>query len=323
MKRPIVMLWGAIVVSGLLVVGCNKDNGSNPDNGTPPPGVTNEQTAMVYFANNDEFVNNDEQTIDDEAIEPTDYGTFGKIDAAITPLRWGRFITRVARTVTDTIMPGDSIAFVHVHKVITGILKIQGINGSGDTVLIQKPFTDNSDRNIIFKRVERNPRRFWLNWLPVASSLVDGGTPSGQIDITQLQFITANDTITVTDPLHFFLRYRWQRLFVRDALKDVPEVVGGASVTVRATVLSTSADTDLVALRFGVDPFHKKRMRMQCISQVPNGSNFERVFERTFPMHVYRGSFHAAIDAATRATLFDDDPANYAVSWWGIPYRVN
>jgi hypothetical protein len=322
MKKSFVMLWTVVALVGLLATGCNKST-TGPDDENAPAGVTSEQSAMIYFANNDEFVNNDEKTIDDQEIQPTDYGNFGKIEASIIPLRWGRFVTGVARTVTDTVRLGDSLAVVHVHKVITGVLKIRGINGNGDTVLVEKPFTDNADRNIIFKRVGRETKRFWLNWLPVATSLVDGGTPNGQIDITQLQFITANDTVTITDPLRFFLRYRWLNLFVRDASKDVPVIDGGAAVRVRATVLSASPDTDLVALRFGRDLIHKRRMQMRCVSEVQVGNNYERVFERTFTMHFHRGFFHSAVDAVTKETFFDDDVTKYAVSWWGVPYRVN
>lgn len=320
MKKSLAMLWAVIALVGLLATGCKKDSGNEPDE-SAPAGVTDEQSAMKYFANNDEFVNNDEQTIDDQDIQSTDYGTFGKIDANIIPLRWGRFVTSVTRTVTTTIQPGDSIAIAQVHKVITGILKIRGINTTGDTVLIQKPFTDNSDRNVIFKRV--GERRFWLRWVPVATSLVDGGTPNGQINITKVQFITATDTITITDPLRYFLRYRWLRLFVNNAPKDVPEIDAGAPVTVRATVVSASPDTDLVALRYGRNSIHRRRMAMRCVSQVQVGNNYERVFERSFTMHFHRGSFHSAVDAMTKATLFDDDVTKYAVSWWGVPYRVN
>ena len=326
MRKPHVMTLLALALAGLLAGGCNKDNATNPDNsGNAPTGVTNEQSARTYFANNDEFVNNDELTIDDEDIQPTDYaiGEFGKIDTAITPLRWGRFIRQVVRTVTDTVAPGDTIAVVHVHKVITGVLKIRGIGPGGDTVLIQKDFTDNADRNLIFKRVGRETRRFWLNWVPVATSLVAGGTipPNNLISITQIQLVSAGGTITVTDPLQYYLRYRWLRLFNRGN-NDVPELQSGTLDTIRATLVSTSPDTDVVALRYGVGTFFKRRMRMHIISEVNNGNGtYTRVFESPFRVHFHKGWFHAAVDAATKATLYDNT-APYSVSWWGIPYRV-
>ncbi|MEK9138270.1 MAG: hypothetical protein AAB393_14185 [Bacteroidota bacterium] len=322
MKKSLAMLWAVVALFGLLATGCNKGT-NGPDDENAPAGVNNEQSARVYFANNDEFVNNDEKTIDDQDIQPTDYAIgFGKVEATITPLRWGRFVTRVVRTVTDTVMPGDTIAFVHVHKDIQGVLRILALNANGDTVRINKDFNDKSNRNIIFKRVGREPRRFWLNWVPVATSLVAGGTvaPNNNINLTKIEFITRNDTITITDPLRFYLRYRWLRLY-NQGNKDVPEVDAGANVLLKATVVSSSPDTDLVALRFGFGPFHKRRVRMHIVSEQQIGSNYERVFQIVFPMHFHRGFFHAAVDAATKATLFDDQ-APYSVSWWGVPYRV-
>ena len=86
-----------------------------------------------------------------------------------------------------------------------------------------------SKRNVIFKRVNRNTDKYWLNWVPVATSLVEGGTavPNNQIDITKLVLYTsATDTITITDPNAYFLRYRWLKLF-NGGRKDVPEILPG------------------------------------------------------------------------------------------------
>lgn len=321
MKRHLALLWTIPAMVGMLVVGCNK-NTNGPEEDIAPPGVTDERSAIVYQAVNDEFVKNDEETFADQEVQPTDYGLLGKVNAEIIPLRWGRFITSVTRTVTVTIEPGDTIAIAHVHKIINGVLKIRAINTNGDTILVEKPFSDESDRNVVFRRVLRGPR-FWRNWIPVATSLVAGGTPNGDISITQLQFITRRDTLTITDPLNFYLRYRWLRslygnrdLFHRD--RDVVELNSRDSVTVRVTLTSTSPDTDLVALRFGFNSFFKSRAKMFLVSQ--NGN--VKVYERTFYVHPRPGHFHAAVEAATKATLFDDNPSAYSVSWWGVPYRV-
>ena len=86
--------------------------------------------------------------------------------------------------------------------------------------------------------------------------------------------------------------------------------------------MSTEADTDLVALRYGIGAGHKRRVRMQLVSEINNGDGtYTRLFSVPFVLHPYRGWFHAGIDAMTHQTLFDDT-APYAVSWWGIPYRV-
>jgi hypothetical protein len=324
MKKSFAVLWGTLALVGLLIAGCSKDN-TGPSDDNAPSGVTDESSARAYYATNDEFVQNDEATFDDQEVAPTDYGTFGKIDAPITPLRWGRFVRQVVRTVErDIVLPGDSIAIVHVHKEITGVFKIRGISAAGDTVDVEKPFVDNSDRNIIFRRFARETRRFWMNWFPVATSLVDGGTipPNNLIDITKVDLFLANgDTITVTDPLNTYLRYGWRFRF-QGARADVPQLDPAARIVVQATVVSSSPDTDLVALRYGVGTFQKRRFRMHLISEVNNGNGtYTRVYEGPFFVHFHRGFFHAGVDAITRGTLFDDT-VPYSANWWGIPYRV-
>jgi hypothetical protein len=325
MKKSMVVLSSLLLAAGVFVGGCKNANG--PDEDIAPGGVTNEEQAMKYYATVDEFVANDEVTFADAAVQPFDYGSFGKIDASVTPIRWGRFISSVTRTVTTTVQPGDTVAVSVVEKTITGTLKIRAITTSGDTITIDKPFTDKSTRNVIFKRIDRNVKKFWKNWVPVASSLVKGGTaePNNSVNITKMVLYLPGDTITVDDPLNYFLRYKWQKIF-KGGRKDLPELTGGQSVKLEVTVVSASADTDLVALRFGFDKTHQRRVRLVLASEVNNGDGtYTRVFEvsRTAPvfMHFHVGAFHLGVEAATRATLYDD-AAPYSVSWWGIPYRV-
>jgi hypothetical protein len=184
-------------------------------------------------------------------------------------------------------------------------------------------------RNVIFKRVDSSKTRYWLNWVPVATSLVSGGTsaPNNMISITKLVlYLPSGDTLSVTDPTGYYLRYRWLKVF-KGGRTDLPEFSAGQSVKLSVTVVSASADTDLIALRYGFDNSHEKRAKLALTSQVDNGNGtFTRVFEvsRTTPlfMHFHRGSFNFGVEAMTKATLFDDT-APYSVSWWGLPYKVN
>jgi hypothetical protein len=321
MKTQIGALVILAVFAGLGTLGCNKELAPGE---MAPTGVTNEQSAMQYYAANDEFVKNDEITFADKDVEPMDYSTFGKIDAAVTPLRWGRLISRITKTVTVTVQPGDTLAIGKVEKTVQGNLKIRAKSEAGDTVVITKPFTDLSTRYVIFKRVARAMERYWFNWVPVASSLVNGGTiaPNNLIKIVKLkQYLPNGDSIAVTDPGTFFLRYRWLRIFL-GGQKDTPELVAGTTVRLRATVLSSSADTDVVSLRYGFDLLRGRRLRMKCVSVTDNGDGtFTRVFEISWPIHFHTGFFTAGVDAMTKGTLFDDQ-VPYSVNWWGLPYRV-
>jgi hypothetical protein len=329
MKKPLQILWILSLLVSLAVVGCKKDDVTGTTSDAAPAGVTNEQSAMKYFAQNDEFVNNDEVAFADKSIAPTDYDeSFAKTDASITPLRWGRFVTSVTRTVTVTTQPGDSLSSARIDRTIVGVLKIKTISSTGDTVTISKDFQDKSVKNVIFKRVAHDTKRYWLNWVPVATSLVTGGTnpvPANEgINITKLELTAGDTTVTVTDPLATWLRYRWLKLF-NGGKADVPVLTPGSMVTIKATVQSQSADSDIVVLRhgFGHGSGHFKRLRMTMTSQSgPDGSGFyTRTYEKQVPIRIYPGMFHFGVDAVTRATLFDD-VAPYSVSWWGIPYRV-
>lgn len=328
MKTLSAALMVPAVLFCLAAAGCTRETAPVEQS---PAGVTSEISAMQFYAANDAFVKSDEITFADRDVEPMDYTTFGKIDAAVTPLRWGRFITNVSKTVTITVQPGDTAATGNVEKTITGTLKIRCVTEGGDTVTITKPFTDRSTRIVIFKRIGRSTDRYWFNWVPVATSLISGGSvaPNDLIKIVELRqgivaqdsFEPVGDSIIVTDPTLYFLRYRWLRLFAGGE-GDAPELVAGTRVHLRVTVVSASPDTDVVSLRCGFDLFHARRLRMKCTGESANGDGtYTRVFEVTWPVHFHIGFFTAGVDAMTRGTLYDDR-APYAVSWWGIPYRV-
>jgi hypothetical protein len=328
MKRS--ELWMPAVLAGLLLAGCAEDQVGPGDSESAPVGVSTEQQAIEYYAVNDEFVLNDEETFADREVTDADAGSFGKIDAAVKPLRFGRIVTSITKTAETTFEPGDSVAIVHITKDITGIFKILAVTEANETVMVEKRFNDVAERNVVFKRVGRNTIRYWRNWLPVATSLVQGGTvpPNNMVTITKLEVMTPTDSVVITDPQEFYLYYRWMNVReLRGVRKhgDVPEFTGGQQVRVRVTLESTSPDTDFVAVRYGFLGLHWKRFPMTLVGERHDGGVYTRVYETTRArpvfMHFHRGWFTMGIDAVTRGTLFDDQ-APYSASWWGIPYRV-
>jgi len=332
MKKSLIQLLMVLAVSGLFVVGCKKSD-QGPDVQADPPGVTNETTALTYAATIDAFVQNDQVTFVDQAVENSNISTFGKVDSAIIPVRWGRFINPggITRTVTVTVLPGDTIAVVNVQREVLGNFAILAKSNPTDTVfyLIQKPFHDHTNRNVVFKRAMRTGL-FMGRWVPVATSLVDGATvpPDHKISLTRVAVYYPNgDSLVVTHPDTTFLLYRWTRLFV-PSRKDVPEFTPGDRVNIQVTVLSKDATGDLVALRYGVNAMHHKRALLDLLSEVNNGDGtYTRVYEtsrnpaRFLFMHYHTGWFHMGIDAITKETLLEN-PAPYSASWWGVPYRV-
>jgi len=331
MKRSSVLLM-LLALFGLFVVGC-KNGDQGPDTQADPPGVTNETTALSFAATNDGFVQNDELTFVDQAVESSNTSTFGKVDSAIIPVRWGRFVNRggITRTVTTTVLPGDTIAVVNVQREIVGNFAILAKSNPQDTAfyLIQKPFHDHTVRNIVFKRATRIGL-FMARWVPVATSLVDGATvpPDDNISIIRVAVYYPNgDSLVVTNPDTTFLLYRWVRFFV-PSWKDVPQFTPGDRVNIQVTVLSKDATGDFVALRYGVNAMHHKRALLDLLSEKDNGDGtYTRVYEtsrnplRYLFVHYHTGWFNMGIDALTKETLLQN-PAPYSASWWGIPYRV-
>jgi hypothetical protein len=317
-----------LIVSSL--IGCSEEAAITPSDDEAPGGATTESEAMKYFATSDEFVANDDITFGDEALEPTDAGMLLQLNSSIIPISWGRFVDQVTVTTSTVIEDGDSVATVQVSKDITGTFRILAKYSETDTttILIEKPFTDHSVRNVLFKRVGREVGRFWLNWVPVATSLVDGATvnpPADQVvNITELQLVKPNgDTITVTDPTNFYLRYGWRFLKDDRAVEDVPQLFMNQVFSVRATVVSASPDTDLVVLKHGYSATTHNRTAMSLISQAENGDGtYTRIYEVSAAVRHQPGFFHAGVLVLTKKTLYDDDPANYSVNWWGVPYRV-
>ena len=332
MKRVFSLFGVLSLLAGLTLMGCQKDNSTGPASDQPPAGVTNEQTAMVNSAAADEFVTNaaDVYAFADPAVAPTNYSDatgLSKTDTSITPLRWGRFITSVTRTINLNVLPGDTMAVAHVTRAVSGTLKIRtSINGV-DSVFT-KPFADTSGKNVIFRRVAKDTKKYWLNWVPVATSLVVGGTSpmpaNNGIQVTKIQLLGGGDSITITDPEAFWLRYKWLNLF-HGGRGDVPQFALGDSVTVTVTLMSQSSDTDMVALRhgFGLQSLRYERARMTLVSQSgPDGNGFyTKVYTKSLLPRFGMGSFYVGVDALTKATLYDSN-APYSASWWGVPYRM-
>jgi len=328
MKMSNAVIGGMLVMGGLFIAGCTKHDGG-PVGGSS---TNTDQMAQIQAqALADPFVQSDQATFSDQSLQPTDYGTLGKVDVAITPLRWARFISGVTSTVTTTILPGDTVAVAQITKTITGTFKVKGMEGTIDTV-ISKPFQDVAVRNMLLRKVNLLDTAVWR---PVATSLVDGQTTpppaNNQIKITEVDVYTPSDTVKITDPTTYYFRYHWLRFhpgieehFMDGEKKDCPEFRGGDKVVVQATVVSASADTDLVTIRygFGWGLAIGRRQHMVLVSQSKNGDGtYTRVYQGTWFSHFFTGMFNAGVDAVTRGTLYDDT-LPYSASWWGVPYRV-
>ncbi|CAG1022146.1 hypothetical protein MTYM_01514 [Methylococcales bacterium] len=260
-----------------------------------------------------------------EAGDLDDGGPVG--DYGDTPIdslmKWGRRVTGTSVTVTIT-SEGDSIKVADITRTITGNFMIVGmVNGIVDT--IAKPYTEVLHRKAIFKRVDRSPRPRH-NWRLYKVSMVDGGTtaPQNSNDYVQMQqlevYKNGNLLYTFTGPDFT------QNIFTTRRFNGpgIPEVNVGDQIRIVVNTYSTQSEQDIVAWHWGKRNFGFHREPFAMTSQTPNGSGWNRVFEKTFTianMH-HRGHFNGFISASTRKSLYDDSPVEFASDLVGTPYRV-
>lgn len=319
---------------GMLMSGCS-NNTSGPGEDIAPPGVTNEIEAMKYYALTDLFVAQEDDAFADATVEPAGVAIGAQADAdVLVPISWGRFVENVTQTADVSVAAGDSVATVVVTKDLSGTFNIVAKFSPDDTatVVIKKPFADQSVRKVMFKRVGRDNTKFWLNWKAMATSLVNGATvnpPADQV-LNLSEFILTRpngEVVTITDPTNFFLLYKWRFMNmpvpVGTVSGDVPELQANQMISVNATLVSSSPDTDIAVLKYGFNPEQHRRMPMTLVSQTDNGDGtFTRVYQATAQVNDVPGTFQAGVLTMSHKTLYDGDPANYSVRWWGMPYRV-
>ncbi|MCK6614183.1 MAG: hypothetical protein L6Q47_08085 [Ignavibacteriaceae bacterium] len=290
---------------------------------TTDPGsqVVTDDQALQELALEDSSVLSFEQNFNDDGAMGF---FFGKTQEAIYPLKIGRRISSVTRQFSRELI-GDS-AYVTVTSTYTGVMIIAAsfepvtpgdTTVTADTV-IQKPFTSEVVRKLIFRKVNNNPNPR-NNWRLVAVSLPSGGTVTNNVSINKAVLTYANgDSLVITNPNDFFLSRN-----PSGARRDIPVLNRNATVTLRVEIFSTYADDDFVILTHGANlrGFFRVKKRLELISSEPSGAGFVRVYSHTFASGSAPGHFHAIIDAMPRGVVFDSGAAVENKSW-GVPYIV-
>lgn len=293
-------------LSILFITGC-KDNSIDPtEPGTDKEAfekISDEDSSLASFLDN---------------YDEGDALGFGKITTPVYPFRAGQKLTPVTRTIEYNVV-GDT-AYAVLRKTFSGIFYIAASYDSAaiqpDT-LLTKSFTTEIKRNLIFVRTG-NSARPYHNWRLAAISLPEGGTTAHpNIDIQSITIDFPGNTITVTDPLGFYIARGmgwWRKL---------PEVPKDINVTVLVQVFSTSADTDFVTITWGGrrQELAREKRRFTLVSSTPSGTGFIKVYSRTYYTKSNAGFFHGVINAFPRSVVYDDQAAVES-NTWGFPYFV-
>ena len=227
-------------------------------------------------------------------------------------------------TVATITNQGDSLKNINIKKTISGVYIIIGyVNGVLDSII--KPITLEKERFAVFKRVAHTPypRR---NWRLFRISAVDGQSTAPQVGTDNILLnkieVYRNGILieTLLGP-DFTQNIFSSRLFSGAGIMNFRH---GDDVRLKVFLNSNQPEADLVAFHWGrrYPGFHRERLPM--ISETPNGSTWNRIFERTFhvgPAHRF-GVFNGYISGTTFKSLFDTNTNIFSTTAAGAPYRM-
>ena len=309
-----------IFFSIILISGCRKDSATSSEDKE----IKFDTEFFKNIATNNEefgdFAALDDMCGDDSA-EPLDSKMIASIfgnKTFIQPLKFRKQITNITKDFrVDSL--GDTARILHNFRTITGNFIVVGIQNDTDTVTVQKPFTQSMHRDIEFRRIahKRFPR---MNWKPYAVTAGSGSTSMAQdsFSIASLYIRTQDgDSYTINRPADGY----W---FTFGANGNIPHEHQFDSVTVRLTIESVTADTEIVALRVGRGRranFHKRHI-IPLISQTFSGGIYTRTYENVFVVHHGDGRFNAVFEAMSHNSLYDDGTTKFTSEVWSLPYRV-
>jgi hypothetical protein len=319
-RSAVLLIISAIL--GLYLIGCS-NSVNTPDNQTD-----DEYIRGVILNGTGSNQQDDEDLMSNEVYDFDDGGPVGNgggggdtpIDSL---LRWGRRIIGVNVNI-DITSQGDSLKIAEITRTITGDFIIIGIvSGSQETIM--KPFTEVLKRNAIFKRVGYNPRPHF-NWRLYKVSLVDGETITPQVGTDYVQMnkveVYVNNSLAYTFQGPDFT----QNVFTPRRFHGggIPQVHHGDQVKIKVYTHSTQPEPDIVVWHWARNAFGFHREPFVMTSEIPNGQNWDRTYEKTFNIygrHMF-GCFNGFISASTHKSLFDDSPSEFASDLVGTPYRV-
>lgn len=299
---------------------------------------TNEETDDGFLKEVVQSGTGSQNTEDDDLMssERTDLDDGGAIggDTPIDSLiKWGRRITGVSVTVTIT-NEGDSLKNVSVTRTITGNYIIVGmVNNQRDSIV--KPYTEVLRRTGVFKRVANSPRPR-LNWKVYKISMVDGQTTTPQVGSDYVRMNEIDVYLNGTLAYTFMGPDFTQNIFTtkRFGGDGIPRIHLNDNVRLVVKTYSTQSETDIVAWHWARNTFGFHREPFALTSSTPNGSGWDRVYEKSFTVnnqvfedHLnacghHEGIFNGFISASTHKSLYDDSPAEFASDLAGAPYRI-
>lgn len=308
----------------LIISGCNKNDVTSSDSGTINDYLKGEAVQSTDGSNND-----DNELLGNQISDFSDDGAvFNNTNSSLTGYDslkfYGRRVTGVTVSTTFTV-DTDTLKSIAVKRTISGNFIIKGyIGGTLDST--SKPYTEEQNRTASFKRVA-NTGHHRRDWRLYQVSAVDGQTTSPQQGKSNIVMnkveIYANDVLAATlNGPDFTSNIFTTRYFSGGGIINIGR---NANVKVKVYLTSNQADTDIVAFHWSRNSFGFHRVPFTMISQTPNGSNYDRVYEKSFTIYnTHRfGIFNSFISANTRNSLWNNEVSMFSSTYMGTPYRIS
>ena len=271
----------------------------------------------MVIANN-ELLNSDIVPLDDGDAYSSDYsGGSTKISDRGYPLRWGRIIHRVTKSVGFDEVSDDCV-IATVTRTIDGILKIAApyqLSTRMRHSLISKPFTENSIRKAQFLRVA-STKDLSRNWKLNGISHVNGGTKEANVSISEFMLRSQNgETVSLKSPDD----NPWP--FGANGTRHLATVTGNSDLEVKVKLQTSEVEPNTVVLRSGFRGKWGLRSLLPLKLENRIGDHYIHTYENTVRPLTRPGVFHAVVEAISRETLCDME-APVLTKFWGIPYTV-
>jgi hypothetical protein len=317
----------AILLTGIIYSGCNQNQSTAPSAQMTDDAFLTSVVQNGYSSNafdEDNLMSQVSADLNDgSAVWDNDNNPPGSpIDSL---KKWGRIVRNVNIDYNIT-NSGDTLKTVHITRTITGDYVILGYqNGQLDSIF--KPYTEVMYRWVKFKRIASTPNPVH-NWRLYQISMLNGGTTLPQIGSSKVQM----DKIeiyqdNVSTPTYIFNGPNFEdlNLFTTTLFggNGIPRIDRDIPVKIMVYTTSQDAQPDLVAWHWARNTFGFHRVPFVLVSQT-GGGPYTRIYSKTFSaFHLHRlGVHNGYITASTYESLWDSDPAKFASSEIGLPYRV-
>jgi hypothetical protein len=277
-----------------------------------------EREYLEMLVANDTLIDSDIIPLDDGDAYTSDYsGGSTKINDRGYPLRWGRIIHRLNKSVGIEEVSTDCV-IATVTRSIDGVMKISAPYQFSTRMrhsVILKPFSERSIRKARFMRVaeSRDPAR---NWKLNGVSIVHGGTEHTNVAISEFEMRTrSGESISLKSPDENTWPFRVQ------SHTRAATVEGETDLEVRVKVQTTEVEPNMVVLRSGYRGKWGQRTLLPLRLENRIGDKYIHTYENTVRALPRPGVFHAVVEAISRESLCDKE-APVITRFWGIPYTV-